>query len=302
MIRLPELEPATEALPVLPQAPLSAFADSLEPDRGPIRLCVVAQTIDARLQLDFRDSDALLDDPFVLTPDQAMVAAAAAVADALEAPRRSAAWAEHLRLRTEGTRLGSPSSAADVTATAMLMARVYDVVAGALSQAWPQRVGAGSCSLGAIVSIDGDEEVIGGGEGGRPDRAGRSEWPGPILDARPFTNVRGVEIESRVREGSGGGGARSGGDGQVRVYKFREPKTVRIAIDRRRNPPHGIDRAGPPEPARAMLNRDGGPQAAPVFRDLAVRAGETLTVETAGGAGHGFAGYGDIEWDPKEWF
>ena len=35
---------------------------------------------------------------------------------------------------------------------------------------------------------------------------------------------------------------------------------------------------------------------------VALPPGARLDIHTCGGAGWGFPGYGDIEWDPREWF
>ena len=76
------------------------------------------------------------------------------------------------------------------------------------------------------------------------------------------------------------------------------PSWARVAIDRITNPPHGIDRAGPPQPAELWLEPpDGEARRIPAWTDVALPSGATLVVRTAGGAGHGFPGWG-VDWDP----
>ena len=82
------------------------------------------------------------------------------------------------------------------------------------------------------------------------------------------------------------------------------PLLARLAFDRTTNPPHGVDRAGPPEGTEATLKRPTDAEARPVqpWAELPLPAGSVLEVRTCGGAGWGFPGYGDIEWDPGDWF
>lgn len=261
-------------------------------------------------EIDLRDCD---DDPtgrFGLSEERARVAALLAIADALGSEAH-AGWAERIDLLTErGTFIGADEPD-DAGAVALAMARVYDAVLGALGMAWPGRVGAGSCSLGAAVELRASDEVLltevlPGGEGGRPDRAGASAWAGPILRADwPATpTLDGVVIEGQLREGSGGMGKRYGGDGVIRRYRAQRPLLARLAFDRVSNPPHGIDRAGPPRGTEVTVHLPGVERARPVepFTTLELPTGATLVVETCGGAGWGFPGYGEIEWDPGEWF
>ena len=228
-----------------------------------------------------------------------------------EPPSRS--WSARLELLTDpGTWIDADDRTCDPAAIAMGVARTFDAVLGAFGHAWPGRVGAGSCSLGAVVELrDGEEvlltEVLPGGEGGRPDRPGESAWPGPILPSTWSTAeapLEGLAIESGLRDGSGGGGKHRGGDGVFRRYHVQRPLLATLAFDRVRNPPHGIDRAGPPAGTEVRLHLRGAdrPRSVEPWTTLELPAGSILEVLTCGGAGWGFPGYGDIEWDPSEWF
>lgn len=262
--------------------------------------------------IDLRDSDEL--DPsgrFALGREHTLTACLLALGHALgEAP--SLAWADRIELLTEpGTWVDADERGCDPAAIAFGMARTFDAVLGALGNAWPGRVGAGSCSLGAVVELRSSNdvlltEVLPGGEGGRPDRAGASAWPGPILastwDTAPI--VEGITFEGSRREASGGDGKRRGGDGIIRRYHIRSPLLARLAFDRVKNPPHGIDRAGPPAGTEVWLHLPDidRPRAIDPWTTIELPPGSRLEILTCGGAGWGFPGYGDIEWDPSEWF
>lgn len=262
--------------------------------------------------IDLRDSDERdASGRFALSRERTLNACLLALGHALgETAGRT--WSERVELFTEpGTWVDADDRRCDPAASAFGMARTFDAVLGALGNAWPGRVGAGSCSLGAVVELRaGDDvrltEVLPGGEGGRPDRNGSSAWPGPILastwDAAP--TLEGLVIEGTLRDASGGDGKRRGGDGVIRRYHVHRPLHATLAFDRVRNPPHGIDRAGPPSGTEVWLHLPNAerPRAVDPWTTLELPAGSRLELLTCGGAGWGFPGYGDIEWDPSEWF
>jgi len=261
--------------------------------------------------IDLRDSDPT--DPtgrFGLDRGQTETACMLAIGRALgEAAHQG--FVDRVELLTDSNTWVEGEHAADPAAIAFGMARTFDAVLGALANAWPGRVGAGSSSLGAVVELRaGPEilltEVLPGGEGGQPDRPGVSAWSGPILPSEwpTIPEVDGVTIEEELRENSGGGGKQPGGNGVIRRYLVQRPLFARLAFDRVHNPPHGIDRAGPPLGTAVELKLPGTQQPTPVlpWLDTELPPGSRLTVQTCGGAGWGFPGYGEIEWDPSEWF
>lgn len=267
---------------------------------------------DRGLCIDLRDSDELdASGRFGLARERTLTACLLALGHAVgDTPSR--AWSDRIELLTDpSTWVDADDRRCDPAAIAFGMARTFDAVLGALGNAWPGRVGAGSCSLGAMVELRGGDEVVltevlPGGEGGRPDRPGSSAWPGPILastwDVTPI--VEGITIEGVLREGSGGDGKRRGGDGIIRRYHIRRPLHATLAFDRVKNPPHGIDRAGPPLGTEAWLHLPDAerPRALEPWTTIDLPPGSRLEILTCGGAGWGFPGYGDIVWDPSEWF
>lgn len=282
-----------------------SFSDDLVLPAGAGRIAVRARITDrdgGGWIVDLRDSDPPRGTPaFALGVESATTATAIAFGAALghDAPVPTSS----LDLLVDDETWIGAKDADDPAVVAFGMARVFDAVSGALANAWPGRVGAGACSLGAVVSIDSEGEgvleVLPGGEGATPDRAGRDAWSGPIVATRTCeAPPTWLAIEHALREGSGGVGARKGGEGVRRTYRVAREAVARVAIDRLDNPPHGIDRAGPPTGARLSLRlAGGGAVAVRPWARVELPRGSTLVVETCGGAGHGFPGWGDIEWD-----
>ncbi|MCA9653015.1 MAG: hydantoinase B/oxoprolinase family protein [Myxococcales bacterium] len=312
--RLPVLPSDGDALEPWPRVGRGgvSFSDDLTLAGGE-RLGVrvrITDRADGGYEIDLRDCDVDPSGRFGLLPPRALVASVLALGHALGRPVH-AGWAAAIELLTlPDTFIGSDEPD-DLAAVALGMGRIYDAVLGALANAWPGRVGAGSCSVGTIVELrDGDRlvltEVLPGGEGGHPDRPGASAWSGPILPSSwpDAPTIDGLLVEGERRAGSGGVGKHGGGDGITRRYSFTRRMLACLAFDRVRNPPHGLDRAGPPRGTEVLLQRseDERPRAVEPWSIVELPAGARLTVHTCGGAGWGFPGYGEIEWDPSEWF
>jgi N-methylhydantoinase B len=86
-----------------------------------------------------------------------------------------------------------------------------------------------------------------------------------------------------VRRGSGGRGARRGGDGIVREFQFLAPAQVTLLTERRCHAPWGLAGGGPGAPGENRLN--GEPLPPKVSRE--VLPGDRLTIATPGGGGWG---------------
>lgn len=298
-----------EPLASLPAARLGSFADDIAIGLER-RLCVraVVKGSRDRLSIDFRDSDPLTTaDGFGLSGEDLELVAVLAVCHALGVPadRR---WLERLDVLSSPHCWVGGANASGPGRRAFGLARSFDAVLGALAYSWPSRVGAGSNTVGAVVELRQGEDIvceaIPGGEGATPGRRGRSSWTSPILGAVTTAGFfPWLSLTQRGRAGSGGGGARVGGDGVERRYTVTRDAEAVFGFDRARNPPHGIDRAGPPKPSRVFIERPGqDPEPVTPWIPISVPAGASVRVETAGGAGHGFGGYGDIEFDPGDWF
>jgi len=86
-----------------------------------------------------------------------------------------------------------------------------------------------------------------------------------------------------LRRGSGGIGARPGGDGIVRELEFLGPAQLTLLTERRRLAPWGLAGGGSGAPG---VNRLNGSEI-PGKVSLAVNPGDRLTIETPGGGGWG---------------
>jgi N-methylhydantoinase B len=86
-----------------------------------------------------------------------------------------------------------------------------------------------------------------------------------------------------LRDDSGGNGLHRGGHGISREFEFLEPATVTLLTERRNHAPWGLNGGEPGEPGRNLLNG----QPLKDKESLTVKAGDKLTIETAGGGGWG---------------
>ncbi len=134
-------------------------------------------------------------------------------------------------------------------------------------------------------------ETLGGGQGACPDADGPSAIHVAMSNTLN-TPVEALETEFplRVRElslrrGSGGSGARRGGDGIVRELEALAPMSFTLITERRRHAPRGREGGGDGQPGRNLLN--GEPLPSKTAGEL--RAGDRLRIETPGGGGHGRA-------------
>lgn len=132
-------------------------------------------------------------------------------------------------------------------------------------------------------------ETIGGGQGACPDADGPSaihvamsntlNTPIEALETEYPIRVR----ELALRRGSGGDGARRGGDGIVREIEALAPMRFTLITERRRHLPGGRDGGGAGAPGRNLLN--GVELASKCSGEL--RPGDRLRLETPGGGGFG---------------
>ena len=139
-------------------------------------------------------------------------------------------------------------------------------------------------------------ETICGGAGAGPD------FDGADAVQTHMTNSRLTDpevLESRypviveafsIRRGSGGAGARHGGDGVVRKIGFREPMTATLLSNRRRVAPFGLAGGGSGMLGKAWVEQAGGSVLALGATDaVEVVAGDAIVIETPGGGGYGAA-------------
>ncbi len=226
-----------------------------------------------------------------------------------------------------GTIVAAAAPAAVGAGNVEVSQRVADVCFGALAAAWPGRVGAASQGTMNNVLIGGNEpqpwvyyETIGGGQGGRPGRAGMNgihtamtntdqvdyrtgtPMPGQSGIQTGMTNTRNTPTEAlesayplrvlryRLRWGSGGAGWAPGGEGIERDLQVLEDVTVSLITERRVSQPWGLAGGGPGAVGENWLLPQGDEGRAERLPDkctIRMKSGDVLRMLTPGGGGWG---------------
>ncbi|MCW8888290.1 MAG: hydantoinase B/oxoprolinase family protein, partial [Gammaproteobacteria bacterium] len=201
----------------------------------------------------------------------------------------------------KGCLLNAERPAAVAAGNVETSTRVVDLVAGALSQAIPERIPAASHgSMNNLAmghrATNADEkswdyyETIGGGMGAGSTGGGLSglqthmtntlNTPIEVLEMNyPVRTIR-----YAIRDHSGGYGRRSGGDGLIREYQFLAPAEATLLTERRINPPWGLAGGEDGQVGENRLNGEllGGKA------HIHLNAGDRLTIATPGGGGFGY--------------
>ena len=139
-------------------------------------------------------------------------------------------------------------------------------------------------------------ETIGGGSGASSKNDGASAvhihmtntaiTDPEILEFR--YPVRLLRFE--VRRGSGGRGARRGGDGALRELEFLSKLSVSLLTQHRTEGPYGLAGGQPGLPGKQYVVRAGGAREnLKAFDQFTAMPGDRLVIETPGGGGHGKA-------------
>jgi len=103
------------------------------------------------------------------------------------------------------------------------------------------------------------------------------EWRFPVL----------LE-EFSIRSGSGGRGLHCGGNGARRRIRFLQDMIISILSSHRKIPPFGLQGGEPGACGRnTLINGDGEEQRLVGCMQVAVRAGDSILIETPGGGGYG---------------
>jgi 5-oxoprolinase (ATP-hydrolysing) len=137
-------------------------------------------------------------------------------------------------------------------------------------------------------------ETIAGGSGAGPDYAGASGVQTHMTNSR-LTDPEVLETrfpvllrEFSIRRGSGGSGARRGGDGLVRRVEFRETMTAAVLSNHRRVVPFGLEGGDAGAPGRNAIIRAGAElETLAATCEVVVQPGDQLQIETPGGGGFG---------------
>ncbi|HEY5101511.1 MAG TPA: hydantoinase B/oxoprolinase family protein [Steroidobacteraceae bacterium] len=137
-------------------------------------------------------------------------------------------------------------------------------------------------------------ETICGGAGAGPGFDGASAVHTHMTNTR-ITDPEVLELRYPVRvvafairRGSGGAGARRGGDGVVRRIRFAEPMTAVLVSSRRTVAPHGLRGGASGARGRQWIERaDGSIELMAGIDQKELAAGDEFVVETPGGGGYG---------------
>jgi N-methylhydantoinase B len=271
-------------------------ADVLEggPDGADdIALEVRATIAGDELELDFTGSagqvDGNLNCPLPVTRSAALFAVRALLDP--DAPASAGAHRPVLVIAPHGSVLNARAPAAVAAGNVETSGRVADLVLAALGEAADGPAQGQGTMNNVTLANEGFTyyETTGGGQGACPGA------PGPDAVHVTMSNTLNTPVEAletelpiRVRElsvrrGSGGAGARRGGDGVVRDLEALQSMRFTLLTERRRHAPRGRAGGGDGAVGRNLLNGvDLPPKAA---GDL--RPGDRLRVETPGGGGYG---------------
>jgi N-methylhydantoinase B/oxoprolinase/acetone carboxylase alpha subunit len=183
--------------------------------------------------------------------------------------------------------------------------RIVDVLLGALAKALPDRIPAASQGTMNNVAFGGRHpggerrfayyETIGGGMGAGPDAPGLDGVHTHMTNSlntpvEALENYLPLKIRSyRLRKGSGGQGARPGGEGIVREYEFHVPVDLTVISERRRFAPYGARGGRPGAKGRNTLVSGGRTRELGGKANVRLAPGDVLRIETPGGGGHGRA-------------
>lgn len=98
-----------------------------------------------------------------------------------------------------------------------------------------------------------------------------------------------VRVEAfALRAGSGGDGARRGGDGVVRRIRFLAPMEAALLSTRRAHAPRGVAGGASAQPGRQrLITANGAVKDLPGCFSLTVQPGDAIEIETPGGGGFG---------------
>ncbi len=137
-------------------------------------------------------------------------------------------------------------------------------------------------------------ETICGGSGAGPDHLGTDAVHTHMTNSR-LTDPEILEwrfpvlLESfAIRQGSGGQGLHSGGNGVIRRVQFREPMTAAILSNHRHIPPFGLQGGASGKTGHNyILRQDGVTEELDSKAIVQMQPGDTIVIETPGGGGYG---------------
>ncbi|PRT55928.1 5-oxoprolinase [Wickerhamiella sorbophila] len=148
---------------------------------------------------------------------------------------------------------------------------------------------------GNVVRGFGYYETIAGGAGAGPTWNGQSGVQVHMTNTRATDpevfekNYPVILREFSIRQGSGGSGKHTGGDGVVRDIEFRHPVQVSILSERRELAPYGLNGGNPGLRGRNLWVHDGKETDLGGKNTVQMRPGDRIIIRTPGGGGAGSA-------------
>jgi N-methylhydantoinase B len=291
---LPEAEAAAEE---------SLEGDGITPDAVPIRVAL-RRAAGPRLVVDFAGSAPQTAGPVNAAPS-GLVAACFALLRRM-APEASAnhGLLDLLDIRLPQGSVVNPRFPAPVNARTATVKLATNALFAAYARLSPKPARAPNAGVAVVLSASGIDdagrrwmftEILAGGEGGGPDRAGLHALSADVSNARNLPaevleDLAPIRVEAFERHrGSGGAGLHPGGDGVRRVYLLLSGEAeVSYRGERHLAGAPGAQGGGGGGVARCrIIGADGAIRDFPSKARFAWIAGETLVIETAGGGGWG---------------
>jgi len=183
--------------------------------------------------------------------------------------------------------------------------RIVDVLLRALAKAIPNRIPAASAGTMSNLTIGGIDprsgepftyyETAAGGMGARPGMDGISGVQTHMTNSLN-TPIEALEyayplrvLRYSYRDGSGGEGKFSGGDGLIREIEMLAPVQLTLLADRRRFRPYGLNGGGEGAAGSASITKSGSAEELqlPGKCSVLMEAGDVVKIGTPGGGGWG---------------
>jgi N-methylhydantoinase B len=278
--------------------------DGIELDK-PIRIQVTATVGNGEIEFDFTGTSPQVRGPMNCVPSGSLAAACWAVR-ALTDPMiaTNGGCFRPIRLKLPKGTIVNPEEPAPVNARTSTIKRIAGIMVGALASVLPEKVPAAAAGELLVLAFGGTRrggerfvvgELIAGGSGGGPDRDGVDVIE---TDATNCMNLpaEALEMEAPIRlhrvalrTDSGGTGTWRGGLGVVREYEILDGEiTFSHRGERHFSAAAGLAGGASGASARSVIQRrDGTEEVIPSKIVTSLRAGDRLTVETAGGGGYG---------------
>ncbi len=292
----------------IPEEPL-VFEDVVDDDgrgNGPFRIRLALSRDDDKAVLDFSGTSPQAEGPINLYMGENMFKMVTGIVLIMALDPQilfNHGYNELFEIRFPKASVIQPEFPAALSNRSHTLARIFDVLAGALAQQTPELATGAACGSSPHMLYSGrdtdDEfflfyEINYGGIPGRPVGDGmdvHAWWPNvtsiPVEFAESYFPLRVIEL--RGHRDSGGAGRHRGGNGVYKEYEFLAAGEVSIHDDRAISRPWGIGGGRAAAGSRKILVRGNGTsEELPSKLDfLAVEPGDRLQYITAGGGGWG---------------